>query len=134
MDLVGPINQESGSDDKYLLVMIDPFTHFVWIEVISQKDAKTVYNAFVRRILLEEGAPRAMLTLIIILQCNPTHLDCSFWSTAKGRTTAFFSIFGSRVSAVMARACEGFYLLGTLRIVVVVVERDKGTCSLYMYL
>ena len=35
-----------------------------------------------------------------------------------------FSIFGSRVSAFMARACGGFYLLGTLRIVVVVVVSD----------
>ena len=33
-----------------------------------------------------------------------------------------FSVFGSRVSAVMATACGGFYLLGTLRIVVVVVQ------------
>ena len=31
------------------------------------------------------------------------------------------SVFGPRVSAVMATACGGFYLLGTLRIVVVVV-------------
>ena len=22
--------------------------------------------------------------------CNPTHFDCSFWSTAKSRATAFF--------------------------------------------
>ena len=49
-------------DDKYLLVMIDPFTHFTWIELISTKDAESVYAAFVKRILLEEGAPRAMLT------------------------------------------------------------------------
>ena len=36
MDLVGPIHQESGVDDKYLLVMIDPFTHFTWIELIPK--------------------------------------------------------------------------------------------------
>ena len=62
MDLVGPVHQQSQSSDKYLLVMIDPFTHFVWIELISTKDADSVLDAFVRRILCEEGAPRAMLT------------------------------------------------------------------------
>ncbi len=35
------------------------------------------------------------------------------------------SVFGPRVSAVMATACGGFYLLGTLRIVVVVVETPR---------
>ena len=62
MDLVGPINQDSGSDARYLLVILDPFTHFVWIELIDDKAGDTVYKAFVNRILLEEGVPRAMLT------------------------------------------------------------------------
>ena len=62
MDLVGPVHQESRSQDKYLLVMVDPFTHFTWIELIDTKKADTVVDAFVRRILCEEGAPRAMLT------------------------------------------------------------------------
>ena len=62
LDLVGPINQESGTNDKYVLMMLDPFTHFVWIELIDNKLGDTVYKAFVNRILLEEGAPRCVLT------------------------------------------------------------------------
>ena len=62
MDLVGPVHQESGSSEKYLLVIIDPFTHFVWIELVDAKDAGTIMTAFVNRMLLEEGAPRAVLT------------------------------------------------------------------------
>ena len=62
MDLVGPIHQESGSSEKYLLVILDPFTHFVWIELVDTKHAETIQEAFVRRILCEEGAPRAVLT------------------------------------------------------------------------
>ena len=38
-------------------------------------------------------------------------------------------IFGSGVSAILARACGGFYLLGTLRIVVVVVVDPTLTYS-----
>ena len=52
IDLVGPVHQQSHSSDKYLLVMIDPFTHFVWIELISTKDADSVLDAFVRLVLL----------------------------------------------------------------------------------
>ena len=44
------------------MVMIDPFTHFTWIELISTKHQESVVNAFVKRILCEEGAPRYMLT------------------------------------------------------------------------
>ena len=62
MDLVGPINQGSGQHARYLLVILDPFTHFVWIELIDNKLGDTVYKAFVNRILLEEGAPRCVLT------------------------------------------------------------------------
>ena len=62
LDLVGPINQESGTNDKYVLMMLDPFTHFVWLEVISTKHAESIVSAFVNRILLEEGAPKVILT------------------------------------------------------------------------
>ena len=62
MDLIGPINQDSGQNDKYLLVILDPFSHFIWIELIETKEAKVVADAFVNRVLLEEGAPRAVLT------------------------------------------------------------------------
>ena len=36
--------------------------HFIWIELIETKEAKVVADAFVNRVLLEEGAPRAVLT------------------------------------------------------------------------
>ena len=62
MDLVGPIRQDSGggTSDLYIFVMVDPFTHFLWLEVIESKAAEQVFKAFVTRILLEEGAPRVI--------------------------------------------------------------------------
>ena len=42
--------------------MIDPFTHFVWLELVNVKSAPTIVKAFVQRILCEEGQPRYMLT------------------------------------------------------------------------
>ena len=42
--------------------MIDPFTHFVWLEMVNAKSAPTIVKAFVQRILCEEGQPRCMLT------------------------------------------------------------------------
>ena len=62
LDLVGPVNQDSHTHDKYVLVMIDPFTHFVWLELVNVKSAPTIVKAFVQRILCEEGQPRYMLT------------------------------------------------------------------------
>ena len=62
MDLVGPINQESGVGDRFILTIVDPFTHFVWLEIITTKHADHIVNAFVNRILLEEGAPAVILT------------------------------------------------------------------------
>ena len=62
MDLVGPIRQDCGTDELYVLVMVDPFTHFWWLELIQTKHAEQVFHAFVRRVLLEEGAPRIIHT------------------------------------------------------------------------
>ena len=65
MDLMGPL-QTAGSGKRgeplYLLVMVDPFSHRVWLEPIYSKHAEQIYDAFVRRILLEWGPPRAILT------------------------------------------------------------------------
>ena len=65
MDLMGPLQTAGAGKRKepiYLLVMVDPFSHRVWLEPIYTKHAEQVYDAFVRRILLEWGPPRAILT------------------------------------------------------------------------
>ena len=62
LDLVGPVNQDSHTHDNYILVMIDPFTHFVRLELVNVQCAPTIAKAFVQRILCEEGQPRYMLT------------------------------------------------------------------------
>jgi len=67
MDLMGPL-QTAGSgksnrkEPTYLLVMVDPFSHRIWLEPIYSKHAEQVYDGFIRRILLEWGCPRAFLT------------------------------------------------------------------------
>ena len=43
-------------------VIVDPFSHRIWLETIADKRAETIYEVFLRRILLEWGPPRAVLT------------------------------------------------------------------------
>ena len=67
LDLIGPISEGLTGHvehDKpcYIWVATDPFSHMVWLEVISSKDMYTVTDAFIRRILLEEGIPRLVIT------------------------------------------------------------------------
>ena len=62
MDLVGPIHQAGNTSEKYILTIVEPFCHFVWLELVDTKHAETISAAFIRRILLEEGAPRCILT------------------------------------------------------------------------
>lgn len=66
MDLMGPLISAKGlrssSSPVYIFVIVDPFSHRVWLETIPDKRAETVYNVFLRRILLEWGPPRAVLT------------------------------------------------------------------------
>ena len=57
--------------------------------------------------------------------CNPPTSTAPSGARQKAGRRHSCSIFGSRVSAVMATACGGFYLLGTLRIVVVVVAEGR---------
>jgi hypothetical protein len=67
MDLMGPL-QTAGSgkggrkEPTYLLVMVDPISHRIWLEPIYSKHAEQVYDGFIRRILLEWGCPGAFLT------------------------------------------------------------------------
>ena len=67
MDLMGPL-QTAGSgkgnrkEPTHLLVMVDPFSHRIWLEPIYSKRAEQVYDGFIRRVLLEWGCPRASLT------------------------------------------------------------------------
>ena len=66
MDLIGPISvgKARHGDDvpTYVLTIVDPFSHMVWLEVINKKSAAQVYQRFCERILLEEGTPRVVLT------------------------------------------------------------------------
>ena len=60
MDLMGPL-QTAGSgkanrkEPTYLLAMVDPFSHRIWLEPIYSKHAEQVYDGFIRKILLEWG-------------------------------------------------------------------------------
>ena len=66
MDLIGPIGApQSGKRGKmphYILVITDPFSHMLWLEPLASKNAEEVYERFVNGFLLEEGAPRFILT------------------------------------------------------------------------
>ena len=42
--------------------LADPFYHRAWLETIPDKRAETIYEVFLRRILLEWGPPRVVLT------------------------------------------------------------------------
>ena len=67
LDLIGPISEGLTGHvehDKpcYIFVATDPFTHMVWLETLTKKDMYSTADAFIRRILLEEGIPRVILT------------------------------------------------------------------------
>jgi len=59
IDLFGPL--PSSGKDRYLLVMFDPFSHFLVIEVISTKEATSIFDAFVERILLKGYLPTQVI-------------------------------------------------------------------------
>ena len=63
IDLICPIGGSTNRHVKHakplhILVALDPFTHMVWLEPLFSKGGEEVMAAFVKRILLEEGAPR----------------------------------------------------------------------------
>ena len=67
MDLVGPIGAEvsggkAGAKPRHILVIADPYSRMVWLEIIITKSAEGVYDKFVNRFLLEEGCPKVILT------------------------------------------------------------------------
>ena len=67
MDLIGPIGTDvSGgrteAKPRHILVITDPYSHMVWLEVLVTKSAEELYDKFVNRFLLEEGCPRVILT------------------------------------------------------------------------
>ena len=72
MDLVGPLEMKDGKKG-YILTMLDPHAHFLVAEVIPDKTAESVLDAFVRRILLEGRMPSAIVTALDLgfpLFCN----------------------------------------------------------------
>ena len=65
--MVGPIGTDvSGgrteAKPRHILVITDPYSHMVWLEVLVTKSAEEIYGKFVNRFLLEEGCPRVILT------------------------------------------------------------------------
>ena len=67
MDLMGPLmsvnkGRRGVQHPVHIFVIVDPFSHRVWLETIPDKRAETIYNVFLRRVLLEWGPPRAVLT------------------------------------------------------------------------
>ena len=67
MDLMGPLmsvnkGRRGVHHPVHIFVIVDPFSHRVWLETIPDKRAETIYNVFLRRVLLEWGPPRAVLT------------------------------------------------------------------------
>ena len=65
MDLMGPlmsVSKGKKGQPVHIFVIVDPFSHRIWLETIADKRAETIYEVFLRRILLEWGPPRAVLT------------------------------------------------------------------------
>ena len=67
MDLIGPIGAKESGHIKhprpmYILVIVDPFSHMVWLQPITGKSAEEVYSKFVNHFLLEEGTSIFILT------------------------------------------------------------------------
>ena len=66
MDLSSPIWMEvsggKGPQPRHILVITDPYSRMVWIEVLVAKSAEEIYEKFANRFLLEEGCPRVILT------------------------------------------------------------------------
>ena len=60
MDLVGPFPPAMGL--KYILTMFDPFSHFLVAEALENKEAVTVFHAFVQRIMLQGRLPARVVT------------------------------------------------------------------------
>ena len=58
IDLIGPL---PGRGAKYVLVMIDPFSHFLTLSVLETKEAISVFEAFVKDILLKGRLPRKLI-------------------------------------------------------------------------
>jgi len=63
IDLIGPIGGSTTKHAKHakplhILVALDPFTQMAWLEPLFSKWGGEVMAEFVKRILLEEGAPR----------------------------------------------------------------------------
>lgn len=56
MDLIGPLHDDDATS-SYILTMYDGFSHFLVADVIDTKEATSVFNSFVRNILLEGRLP-----------------------------------------------------------------------------
>ena len=67
LDLIGPImegvrNASGAGEYTYILTVGDPFSHMLWLSLLTSKNSAEVVKAMVDRILLEEGAPNVILT------------------------------------------------------------------------
>ena len=64
MDLVGPIDTDTpgGSNANTILVVFDPSTHFPYFIPVQGKTATEIADAFVEKVLLEQGASVSILT------------------------------------------------------------------------
>ena len=65
MDLMGPlmsVSKGKKGQPVHIFVIVDPFSHRIWLETIADKRAETIYGFFLRFILLEWGTPRAVVS------------------------------------------------------------------------
>lgn len=60
MDLFGPLPESDGH--RFLLVMIDQFSHFLTLEVIDSKHDTSILDAFVKGVLLRGHLPLIVTT------------------------------------------------------------------------
>ena len=116
LDLIGPIGGSTTrhvqhAKPLHILVALDPFTHMVWLEPLFSKGGGMA--AFVKRILLEEGAPR-------IIRCdsgsefkNKTMNELRLLVRSCVRSSNTHQLIGLRVTNVrgltdrLARCCGG---------------------------
>ena len=60
IDLVGPLPPAAGY--KYILTMLDPFSHYLVAVPLENKEAVTVFGAFVQHIMLQGRLPARVMS------------------------------------------------------------------------
>ena len=82
IDLYGPL---PGHPETYILVMIDPFSHYLTLSILKTKEATSVFEAFKNDILLKGRLPRR-----IILSDNGTEFKNQLFAKFVDQLRGYF--------------------------------------------